>query len=130
MENTPTQEAGTPSSTSPISQPIKKSSNKGKVVVVIVGVLLLIGLSGFGGYYIASNKSMDRMVPPTAISVTPIQPEPTVSAEFVACTMDAKSCPDGSFVGRSGPKCEFAPCPGEQPTKEMKVSLGESCGGR
>ncbi len=30
----------------------------------------------------------------------------------VACTMEAKLCPDGSSVGRQGPKCEFAPCPG------------------
>lgn len=29
----------------------------------------------------------------------------------VACTLEAKICPDGSSVGRSGPKCEFAPCP-------------------
>ncbi len=29
----------------------------------------------------------------------------------VACTMDAKICPDGSAVGRVGPNCEFAPCP-------------------
>ncbi len=29
----------------------------------------------------------------------------------VACTMDAKICPDGSFVGRMPPSCEFAPCP-------------------
>lgn len=31
----------------------------------------------------------------------------------VACTMDAKICPDGSAVGRQGPNCEFAKCPGE-----------------
>jgi len=31
----------------------------------------------------------------------------------VACTMEAKLCPDGSAVGRSGPDCKFAPCPGE-----------------
>lgn len=31
---------------------------------------------------------------------------------MTACTMEAKICPDGSSVGRSGPKCEFAPCPG------------------
>ena len=30
-----------------------------------------------------------------------------------ACTEEAKICPDGSAVGRSGPKCEFAPCPAE-----------------
>jgi hypothetical protein len=33
------------------------------------------------------------------------------SADSVACTMEAKICPNGSAVGRSGPKCEFAPCP-------------------
>lgn len=27
------------------------------------------------------------------------------------CTMDAKLCPDGSYVSRSGPNCEFAQCP-------------------
>ena len=25
--------------------------------------------------------------------------------------MEAKFCPDGSAVGRTGPSCEFAPCP-------------------
>lgn len=29
----------------------------------------------------------------------------------VACTMEAKLCPDGSYVGRTGPNCEFTPCP-------------------
>lgn len=29
----------------------------------------------------------------------------------VVCTLEAKLCPDGSFVGRSGPKCEFTECP-------------------
>src|SRR3989344_6628216 len=33
----------------------------------------------------------------------------------VACTMDAKICPDGSSVGRTAPNCEFAPCPPTQP---------------
>ena len=28
-----------------------------------------------------------------------------------ACTQEAKVCPDGSAVGRTGPNCEFAPCP-------------------
>lgn len=29
----------------------------------------------------------------------------------IACTMDAMMCPDGSYVGRSGPNCQFV-CPG------------------
>ncbi len=30
--------------------------------------------------------------------------------DFVACTMDAMQCPDGSYVGRTGPDCTFS-CP-------------------
>jgi hypothetical protein len=30
-----------------------------------------------------------------------------------ACTEEAKTCPDGSSVSRSGPDCEFPACPGE-----------------
>lgn len=33
--------------------------------------------------------------------------------EQVVCTMEAKQCADGSYVGRTGPSCEFAACPGE-----------------
>lgn len=29
----------------------------------------------------------------------------------VYCTQDAKLCPDGSYVSRTGPNCEFTPCP-------------------
>lgn len=36
---------------------------------------------------------------------------PTID-EQAACTMEAKLCPDGSYVGRSGPSCAFAECPG------------------
>jgi hypothetical protein len=35
---------------------------------------------------------------------------PAPSQEQVACTDEAMQCPDGSYVGRSGPKCEFV-CP-------------------
>lgn len=35
------------------------------------------------------------------------------SSEPRACTMEAKLCPDGeTYVGRTGPNCEFAACPG------------------
>ena len=33
-------------------------------------------------------------------------------SEQVFCTQEAKLCPDGSYVGRTGPKCEFTACPG------------------
>ena len=31
-------------------------------------------------------------------------------AEPIACTMDAKQCPDGSYVSRIPPNCDFAAC--------------------
>ena len=31
----------------------------------------------------------------------------------IACTQEALMCPDGSYVGRTGPKCEFV-CPDSQ----------------
>ena len=34
-----------------------------------------------------------------------------IKKEPVACTMEAKLCPDGSYVGRTPPSCEFTPCP-------------------
>lgn len=35
---------------------------------------------------------------------------PGTGAPETACTMEAKVCPDGTAVGRTGPSCSFAPC--------------------
>ena len=48
----------------------------------------------------------------------------------VACTLEAKLCPDGSAVGRVGPNCEFAPCPiktAATGTIKGKVTVGPIC---
>ncbi len=36
-----------------------------------------------------------------------------VTDKGVFCTQDAKLCPDGSYVGRVSPNCQFATCPSE-----------------
>lgn len=61
-----------------------------------------------------------------------VEPPSAPSDDLVACTLDAKECPDGSYVGRTGPDCEFAACPTEEPaqttftcTEEMKQA--EAC---
>lgn len=33
--------------------------------------------------------------------------------EQIFCTQEAKQCPDGSYVSRTGPQCEFAQCPSQ-----------------
>lgn len=59
---------------------------------VIITVIVLVG-----GYFFYSQMQNGPMaVPPTGPR---------------ACTMEAKQCPDGSYVGRQGPNCEFAACP-------------------
>lgn len=55
-------------------------------------------------------------------------PRPTeiIDKEGVACTMEAKLCPDGSYVGRTLPNCEFAPCPISTDTpKEATTTINE-----
>jgi hypothetical protein len=48
----------------------------------------------------------------------------------VACTLEAKVCPDGSAVGRTGPDCEFAPCPTVKPdeTANWKTYINSQYG--
>lgn len=36
----------------------------------------------------------------------------TNTVQTIACTLEAKLCPNGTTVGRVAPKCDFAPCPG------------------
>jgi len=52
----------------------------------------------------------------------PLQPGPGA-----ICTMEAKQCPDGSYVGRQGPNCEFAACP--SPSKPPVSGAGCKVGG-
>jgi len=64
-----------------------KNKQKGFVIPLIITVIALLIVSGVYIYY---KQSVNQPV---------------------ACTMEAKLCPDGSYVGRTGPKCEFTPCP-------------------
>ena len=52
----------------------------------------------------------------------------------VACTADAKQCPDGSYVSRVAPSCKFAPCPTTSCIKEGQSGsyagqVSECCAG-
>ncbi len=77
----------------------EKGKNKSRELGIapLFLVLLLAGLFvvGFGAWYLSENMK---------------GPEP------VFCTQDAKQCLDGSYVGRTGPKCEFASCPNASTT--------------
>ena len=42
--------------------------------------------------------------------------------------MEAKACPDGSYVGRTGPNCEFAACPISGEETACGITPDASCG--
>lgn len=48
----------------------------------------------------------------------------------IACTQDAKECPDGSYVGRTGPHCEFAACPMAASSTPITTTTPSSTPGR
>jgi outer membrane protein OmpA-like peptidoglycan-associated protein len=52
---------------------------------------------------------------------------PTPGTGPVGCTKEAKMCPDGSAVGRTGPSCEFAPCPGDVTSETPPDGGGVVC---
>lgn len=61
-----------------------------KVIYIFIALAVLAGIYGV---FISKNDPLVKE-----------------NDEQVACTMDAMMCPDGSYVGRTGPNCEFV-CP-------------------
>lgn len=63
-----------------------------------------------------SNSTLSRpgiTEEPFEAPPAPPRQEPVLLKETTTpvCTDVVKLCPDGSFVGRAGKNCEFAPCP-------------------
>lgn len=58
--------------------------------IVVAGILVVSGVAA-GSYYLWQKSA--------------------TNSNQTACTMEAKQCADGSYVGRTGPNCEFAACP-------------------
>lgn len=83
------------------------------IIIVIVVLFIWFLIRGSEDTWICVDGEWIKHGVPSA----PMPTEPC-GEESVACTMDAKLCPDGSYVSRIPPKCEFAPCP---ETKTIKL---------
>lgn len=75
---------------------------------IFIALVVLIGVAAVGWLSVGSRD---------------VQP--------IACTMEAKLCPDGSAVGRTGPNCEFAACPEAKPVPkpiggDVVLSVGQT----
>lgn len=92
-----------------------------KNIYITVGVIIVLA----GGFFFFLGKSKEAKTPVSKISApiidTTIKPS---EGAMTVCTMDAKMCPGGSYVGRTGPNCEFTVCPpvnNTQTVKEFKI---------
>jgi hypothetical protein len=70
----------------------------------------------------ASAKMTLFIIAPLLALAAMVAVIPHVQAQ-VACTMEAMQCPDGSYVGRTGPNCNFAACPTPAPTPAPCTAL-------
>jgi hypothetical protein len=77
----------------------------------IVALIMFVSFPFIGFYLgISYQKRLDK---PFMSIVNVKSQQQTTKSEHAACTMEAKLCPDGSYVGRTGPNCEFEKCPGQ-----------------
>ncbi len=71
-------------------------NNRGGLFLVlglVVVILLIIWLTSFK---MGSEETADSY---------------STNPQIFACPMDAKLCPDGTTLSRTGPSCQFPPCP-------------------
>ena len=89
-------------------------NQKGISTIAGITIFVVVAVFAFGGvfayeYYLEKNEQ---------------KTEGDQNTEPTACTMEAKVCPDGSSVGRTGPNCEFTECPIVDQTAGWKTYSG------
>ena len=96
---------------------------KNTVAIGIITTVMLIACTPLGGSPTSSSSSSSVQAQVTS----------SLSNEPRACTAEAKQCPDGSYVGRTGPNCEFTECPAaSRPSSvpgrlEGRMTIGPIC---
>jgi hypothetical protein len=80
-----------------------------RILYIIIGIALLFGvIATLVNFFVPVAQAPSQEPPITATTTEP-----------VFCTADAMQCPDGSYVGRTSPNCEFV-CP---PAPEVPADL-------
>ena len=93
---------------------LSKHSTANNSLLKIITAVLFVALPFVGfylGVYYQKNLQPEETSSQELPAVKPANPN-----NGVVCTQDAKQCPDGNYVSRIPPACEFAPCPGETTT--------------
>lgn len=101
----------------PTEKPVQQKAGLGEACGGIAAVQCAEELEcEIDGTYPDAGGTCVNKPEPTRATVIPTMPirasqAPSAPSEpMTMCTQDAMQCPDGSWVGRSGPACEFT-CP-------------------
>lgn len=86
-------------------------------VLAVFALTPLVTLAGGGGGGVRTTSTVEF----DSFAGTPASNQGSV------CTADAKMCPDGSFVGRTGPRCQFAACPTGTSTPNSTTTQPVAC---
>ena len=88
------------------------------LLIFIVFMIVAIGL----GIYLVSQQQ--QIFPKADESLSP-SPPVSPPASGIMCPADARACPNGSYVSRTGANCEFATCPTSvSPSPSVSPSAG------
>ena len=90
----------------PETQSQKPLSKTWQIVALTVAGVLVVGGIATGSYYFWQKSASN--------------------SNQTACTMEVKQCADGSYVGRTGPNCEFAKCPDASVSPSPSVVVDET----
>lgn len=102
-----------------------RASTSKPLLTIMIALLAAIAIYAGAAYYMTNFQDLPlwpfeaplEPIPSFTPRPSPsaaVLPSPTTLPTSTVCTLEAKLCPDGSAVGRTGPNCEFAPCPGEE----------------
>lgn len=83
----------------------------------IIGIVILV--IAIGGYFVYQNNNQKDILKTEPIQIENPGPGFDNDGNGPICTQEAKPCGDGTFVGRTGPNCEFAKCPGFKPEPDF-----------
>jgi hypothetical protein len=84
--------------------------NKKIASEIAVGIILLIAIAVGGIFWVQNRNTVISNQSSVIENQKSVTQEP-IKEKGVMCTQDAKLCDDGSYVSRTGPKCEFSACP-------------------
>lgn len=92
--------------------------NKKIASEIAVGIIVFLAVIIGGIFWLQGKNAVTSNQSPVNNNQKQGEQQPEIqkpavqkpAEDEVACTMDAKQCADGSYVGRIAPTCEFAAC--------------------